>query len=500
MTMAVGLLIRLWMPSGLQYTDAGNYARVADLMARGEFSLEQSAYHVRLGFTVPLAGFVKTLGMGEYQILAYPLLCSMASILLAYALTTVAFGRGGLIAACLVASAPLSIVQASDVHTDGPMALWLGLAVLGVLQSSRGGIPSVQRLGWAVSVGVCLGLAYLTKLSALAFLPAVVLLGFLRKLDRKTTALAALGFLAVVGTETLTYFAVTGDAAYRLNAEFGSGTHFAQVSVAYGDRLANIRSALFEIPSILFDPRPGASWYGLHMWLLLPAVLMSRTRRTQPAAFAIAAYLTALYIPLSFGTVDFTRWAPIQLRSPRITEPLLLPAAVLAAAWLTSVRRTTAYAVILPVLGVAAVAAQSLSLEARQQLLPLRTLVSSGVLSGCNPVFADPWNFDILHILMAGEDTSSRLKPLPRNPPKYGCVIVDKRSLAGQRRWQGLVPPAWIEESPGEMIATHGRFEPVRGGLVERLRTQRTVAAIWALRPLPGGDLSLFRVPAGGER
>lgn len=495
---AAAVLLRLAFNNGVRSPDAAEYAAQARQLSIGTFVLPEWAYTVRYGLTGPIAISMRLFGVSELSTILFPLLCSVATVLIGYRIAVIVCGpRAGLFAAALLATLPLDVVEATDLHADVPMSMWLALTVMCMLRGA--GATGRHRALWYASAGLAFSLAYLTKLTALSFFPGLVALSWLFRAHRQAW-LAVIIFLVAVSVETACYGALTGRLGHRLSAEMGGGNHAGQIRRLYPDPVRNIWLAFTEVPDTLLRPWPltPTPYFGVH-FLLVPFAINATLRARDPRSRALLVWMTALYLPLSFGVIDYRTFAPVQIRAARVLEPLCVPGMVLLGCWLASLRRRTVAVLALVIVAPAAILSASiLSFEDKQEFEPVRRIYLATLehRGDETPVYCDPWLVSYLQYLDRYK-TPSRFRPYPpdRSP---GYLIVNQRTIDGMLRWDGVKLPEWVLTSAGrEEIAIAHRKEQVRGGYRKRLKEGLSLFdVLWTVQESEGEGTVLYHVPS----
>lgn len=119
-----GLVVRLVFFTGLaRGGDALNYAHAAYSLSNGVFEFDAWAGMSRIGLIFPIAILYKLVGPSDFSTLAFPFLCSLASIFFIYSVTKLyAGGFSGQISALIWAFLPLDILLSTSLLADGPLA------------------------------------------------------------------------------------------------------------------------------------------------------------------------------------------------------------------------------------------------------------------------------------------------------------------------------------------------------------------------------------------
>jgi len=315
--MAAGAGLRLWAFGGLEFglgDDDAGYAAVARNLANGYLPDGESEWFgARAVFLWPVALIFRIAGADDYTAVAWPLACSLLSVLGAFLVARQLAGRRpALVAAGLVAAAPIEVLWATRLRPDAVMPAFVALAVWAALRSRRSGSPAM----WLVGAGALMGAAWSARETALVMVPVVVLAAWptLRAQWRRAVALVA--GLLLVPLAQVVVFAFDGRPLWPLTTTAGAGSFRSlaegwAATVPYAERLA----------TQAIDPRSP-------LFLLLPLLLVA-------AAAAIVRRLRAVVIPVAWIVLAFVYLEVgtlVSVDKPlRFLTLLTVPAALLVA-------------------------------------------------------------------------------------------------------------------------------------------------------------------------
>lgn len=323
--LVVALALRLTFFMGLLGWDDVRYWEAAQGLLTGDYGL-RSMFWVRYGIIVPLAVSQAIFGQNEYAAALVPLLYSLVSLVLVYALGVLYGGPGvGLTASALLAVFPLDVIAATDVHADLPASVFMAATVYAV---KRGEVARNARHRWLMAGGVALGIAYLTKDTALAL--AVVLAGRLLWLRQNAMCYQwlVLGFAAVVGTEMLCFWGGTGNPFHRYSQAI-TVPHVAEMVA-----MQPSHSWMLEYPGMLLNPLNG--YFGIHagiFYLAVAGTLWGLSRRER-AIQDLFIWWFAILVLLNFAPLDLSFTRPLFFHFPRTLQAVLIPLVLTAAVWL----------------------------------------------------------------------------------------------------------------------------------------------------------------------
>jgi 4-amino-4-deoxy-L-arabinose transferase-like glycosyltransferase len=216
------LALRLWAFGGVSFAlnaDDGRYVAVAQNLAHGHApSGAAEWFGGRVLLLFPVAGLFRLLGASDYTAVAWPIAGSLLGVGGAYLLgRDLASRRVGLIAAGLVAVAPLEVLMATRLRPDALMPALVALAVWAAVRAGRAARPA----GWAAAAGALLGCAWSVRESALVLAPVLVLAAW--GAGRRALLPALAGLVAVALAAMGAMVAVGGRALAPLTGAAGAG-------------------------------------------------------------------------------------------------------------------------------------------------------------------------------------------------------------------------------------------------------------------------------------
>lgn len=359
--LTLALAARIWSFTGIsggwRYDDS-RYLLVAENLANGHLPVEPGAWFAtRIVFLWPVATLIRLFGTSDYIAVAWPLAGSLASVFAAYLLGR-DLGRRravGLIAASLVALAPLELRQATQLRPDSIWAALLALSVWCALRTRAGD----RAWFWAACCGFCLGAAWGVRESAVWIVPVLIVAA--RWPGWRAVTAFAVGASSIPGL-ALSMFALLGlgrnplvqtlntgvGVAGAAGTDGGSGTGIDTLGYArlIGDAATDMRGLL-----ALTLPVIGVS-----------LVALAARRSSWPAAFLPACWLGLGYLYLEFGTLDQIA------KVPRYMTILSIPAALCVALALAPLLRRRCWpAALAPIALTGVIAALTLSPLAGQE-------------------------------------------------------------------------------------------------------------------------------------
>jgi 4-amino-4-deoxy-L-arabinose transferase-like glycosyltransferase len=335
--------VRVYTFHGFGGIDDAEYARFAALLADGrEFPRDYAGpgvFPLRLGVVAPTAVVFRLFGVNEWTMVLYPLVLSLASIVLIYICASLFFEwRGGLIAAALLAAYYTDIDSATRLLPDLPGAFFALLGVTIVLARYRRPAPPSRMWWWGIAAGLAFGASWLCKEAVAYMAPFCLVLMYLTiKRDGKPMWLlwggVAAASLSILVVEALAYAASTGDLLFRLhevernyrqweNGFFVEGSNYGWAPGTSHSAAIARRLFITGPARILFDP---ALYYLPCLGLVAAAYGWWQRDR----AFLIPSlWLCTLVLIFNFGSSSLSSYIPLVLYY-RYLYPIYFPAIVL---------------------------------------------------------------------------------------------------------------------------------------------------------------------------
>ena len=313
----VGVLMRVWALGGTSFalgSDDSRYVAVAQNLASGHLpSGDAEWFGARGVFLWPVAAIFRAVGANDYSAIAWPFVISLVSIVVAFLIARELAGRRpALVAAGLVAVAPIEVLMATRLRPDAVMPAFVALAVWAALRARRS--PHITR--WLVASGVLLGAGWACRETALLMLPVVVLAAWPVIRPGWQRVAAVIGGLVAVPLVEMAVFAFDGRPLWPITitaqasslrspvAGLGEASTFAELLVRQ-----------------MFDPH---SLVMLALPVVLIALAIGIVRRTR-AMVIPAAWLAWSYAVLEVGSI-------ISVDAPaRFLTQLTIPAALVVA-------------------------------------------------------------------------------------------------------------------------------------------------------------------------
>lgn len=319
------LAVRAGFFGGLLGWDDVEYVEAARALRAGDYA-PSSSFRLRYGLIVPLAATQAWLGPSEYAAALVPLIFSLGSLVLVYALGVLYGGPSlGLAAAGLLAVLPLDVIAATDLHTDLPVSFCMAAAFYAVKRGEAGG--AWERV-WFMSGGLALGLAYLTKEVALSLVVVLAIrLLWLRRWC-KGYGWLTVALLVVVCADGLWLWWLTGTPWYR-QSTVATAPHVGRMMMS-----APSYTWMVSYPSMLLNPLDGN--FGYFAGIAYPVLASSiwGLRRRDPAVQELFIWWGSLFVVFNFAPLDSSMTRSLFHHFPRTLHPLLIPLVLTAALWL----------------------------------------------------------------------------------------------------------------------------------------------------------------------
>ena len=309
------------------------YARLASEMADGHPMFGINTHTYRLGFIVPVAALYRVFGIHDWTTVAFPLLSSLSTVLLAaYAAGRLYGGSAGAWAALFCGFSPILYRFGSVGLADVPAGFLYGVFVVGWLLVVAERVSHPRA--WAVLVGVACAWAVATRESTAPII-LFTLLGFLLLGWRQATLREfplrewVLG-CGLIGVPYLFYlWWHTGTPFYFVHAAQGgyvfAGAPWVQPlqGLKFGARLMGLSIVRAAIEGYLFALLP----------VVVAVAAAGRSSAGDSGESVRQHLLVAIVSPLvvlSHFSTSFSQWIPVHL-DLRFGSPVVIPAGILVA-------------------------------------------------------------------------------------------------------------------------------------------------------------------------
>jgi len=313
----VGALIRMWALGGASFalgSDESRYVAAAQNLANGALpDGEAQWFGARAVFLWPVALAFKIAGATDYSAVAWPFIISLVSIVAAYLVAREITGRRqAVVAAGIVAVAPIEVLMATRLRPDAVMPAFVALAIWAAFRTRT----STHTRAWLITSGVLIGAGWSCRETAVLMVPMVVIAAWpaLRASWRHIGALVA-GLVTIPVIE-MVVFAFAGRPLFPITATIGASSVRAPgAGLENGSTFTGLLISEVVHPSSL-------------VFLVLPVVAIAAIvgvlRRMK------ALVVPAIWLALGFAVLEVS--AIISVDAPaRFLTLLTIPAALLVA-------------------------------------------------------------------------------------------------------------------------------------------------------------------------
>ncbi|MCD6398739.1 MAG: glycosyltransferase family 39 protein, partial [Candidatus Aenigmarchaeota archaeon] len=237
------LSLRLYFFVGLASADPqddGIYMSNVHGILKGSYSLSRynnlpedylanpaETFSFRIGFLYPCVFFSILLGVTEFSITLWPLLCSLGMIVIGFYLGKMIFNENvGLISAFLISFFPLNVLYSTRIAVDIPLAFFSILSFYFFVRAAFYEKNKRDIIYFFLS-GISLGLGYLTKSMAiilfLFYFAYFLYSSYKNKKLEKSLIYVFLGFLIIFSIEGMYYYLETGN--FLLHKDITTGAY-----------------------------------------------------------------------------------------------------------------------------------------------------------------------------------------------------------------------------------------------------------------------------------
>ena len=167
--LAFALFLRLYFQSGIIGSGDVFHTIYAHQIVNGSYhpTPQDVHYSTRIAFIYPMAFFFKIFGVNEASSYLFSLITSLLGIPLIYFLGTFFFDRKiGILSAFLLSFYPLDVINASAALPDIPHSFFMGVSIL-LFFVGRNQALTFKKVFSYLACGICIGIAYYMKTSAL---------------------------------------------------------------------------------------------------------------------------------------------------------------------------------------------------------------------------------------------------------------------------------------------------------------------------------------------
>jgi 4-amino-4-deoxy-L-arabinose transferase-like glycosyltransferase len=343
----IAFLYRIFLHTGFVFSDDAYYNYLAFTFYKGAFANDFIGYPVvllRINIYILTSLAFLLFGTTEFAISFFPMLFSLANILLAYrfAKLITKSKKYALIAAYLMAFFPTDVVFATINFTDAPATFFInfGLFLLYKAYINRSMLMSIYS-------GISLALSIQFKVN-IVFIVILLVIVFLYLLINKTHhyryTIIALGFVLLnFSIESLVYYFINNDLLYRLhqthlNYQYSKNDFFILGSFrGYGGESDYWMEVLKRV--FIYNPK---SIFLRRFYLFLPliALYQSWVSLRKKEFILIIFWFCGLFLLYIGFTISLKSYQPHILRLSWYIFPLFMPMILLSSKFIILLRNS----------------------------------------------------------------------------------------------------------------------------------------------------------------
>ncbi len=331
-----GLAFRLAFFSGMGISDSLVYSKTADDLNNGRGINPDSTLTLstRMGIVYATAFSYRIFGIKDFSSVLFPLLTSLASIILIFYFGKLLFNENvGLISALLISFSPLDVVYSTQLLSDLPSAFFMSLGVYIFLYAELKK-PLKYGLSYILS-GILIGIGYMIRESALLIALFFIAYIIYKRKIKKEYFLVPLGILLIFTLESLLFLSLTNDALFRFHA---SQKYLSEASIShnYFGRL-DFPMGLFHYPW-LFLTNPLLSFFYIPIFIAILYFILKKRKENRKEMLIILLWIIPLLLYLSFGSSSLAQYIPFRAVD-RYTSIFTMPAIILLALFISDLSK-----------------------------------------------------------------------------------------------------------------------------------------------------------------
>jgi 4-amino-4-deoxy-L-arabinose transferase-like glycosyltransferase len=333
---------------GIDFSDEYNYARNAWMISNGTFELSPSVFKNRFGLLIPMAGFVKLLGVEPFVFPIWSFIGFVILLISNFYFTRIVDPNIAIISTLFLALNPLLLELSADVSQDIIMTAFATISVFMLWRIQD--MPNHFSYRWGILFSFILFFAFATKIGVFYIGPFFLFLfikDFLRRRNTKFWIGAILSGGLLLFIYFYIYYHFTGNPFYRINAIEGEfNVHYE----SYGSRPTWefwTRMTIFPIPFLLKSYGLGVFSMLTGLWVFMFFNTKSDSPKISSKAVSFNCFKRKIYFELSyfpnflllyflfllfihlFGTTSLKYYNPLIL-SERMWLLLVPPASLLS--------------------------------------------------------------------------------------------------------------------------------------------------------------------------
>jgi 4-amino-4-deoxy-L-arabinose transferase-like glycosyltransferase len=295
----------------------------------------------RLGMNIPYALIGKISGSSNFIIIVSSSFYYYLLILISYFIGKKFDQATAINSAIISCFNPLLYLYSGVILPDIPMSFWLSVSLLIFLHLFNNAQNNSIRISimnvYIFLAGVCVGLGYMVKESALimivpAFLSITTLhKNLFSKATITSTATFLIGLLFILGLEALLIYHYTSKWIFRLNIVSSQ-----DVIELYKQRIAIQGYYPWERFFYVFKNLTPYFGFTYFILFLACAYIFSRNYFFKSKLFIILIWFIWPAIYLTIGTTNFFNYLPPPIQHPRYYTPCAIPASLILSYFLTN--------------------------------------------------------------------------------------------------------------------------------------------------------------------
>ncbi len=299
---------------GVRGSDAYAYAQYAYNIAEGRYDVmtadTQAYYGFRYAVLLPTAAAYALFGANDWSSALFPLLASLATLVLVVRLGIAWLDREtALLAGLLHAFFPLDVINATLLGPSSFIPVLSAGAMLAFWQAGRATSAGSTRAMLYLTSGICIGMASQARAVGLLLLGTIVFMTFgVSGWRARLTALGLVGAGCVLplALESVYYWYATGDPLYRMTAMQSVNE---AVSGGFGPEY-DVSWAYYPRAMLGLD-LGGFAWFGFFGYLAVGAVGLALARKELRRVLPLLLWAVPVFAYLEFGSMSLTRYLPI---------------------------------------------------------------------------------------------------------------------------------------------------------------------------------------------
>ncbi len=300
---------------GVRGSDAYAYAQHAYNIAEGRYDVmtadTQAYYGFRYVVLLPTAAAYALFGANDWSSALFPLLASLATLVLVVRLGIAWLGREtGLLAGLLYTFFPLDVINATLLGPSSFIPVLSAAAMLAFWQAGRATSAGSTRAMLYLASGICIGLATQARAVSLLLLGTIGFMTF--SVSGWRARLAALGLVGAgcllpLAVESVYYWYATGDPLYRVTVMQNINETFNELLSRWSAAEADVSWAYY--PRALFGlDLGGFAWFGFFGYLAVGAVGVALARKELRRVLPLLLWTVPVFAYLEFGSMSLTRY------------------------------------------------------------------------------------------------------------------------------------------------------------------------------------------------